>query len=57
MCLFLVPGGKMEINKAYLKSIPGILGIVQVVINLTVYNKFSVFNVSKKITCTPFYDF
>ena len=56
MCLFLVPGGKMEINKAYLKSIPGILGIVQVVINLTVYNKFSVFNVSKN-TCTPFYDF
>jgi len=37
MCLFLVPGGKMEMNKPYLKSIPGILTIVQVALNAIVF--------------------
>lgn len=37
MCFFLVRDGKMELNKSYLKSIPGILGIVAVVLNAVVF--------------------
>ena len=31
MCLAFLPGGKLEFNKWYVKSIPGILGIAAVV--------------------------
>merc|ERR1712018_15084 len=37
MCFFLIRDGKIEINKPYVKSIPGILGIVAVVLNAVVF--------------------
>lgn len=37
MCLAFLPGGKLEFNKWYVKSIPGILGIAAVVLNVVVF--------------------
>lgn len=37
MCFFLIRDGKLELNKPYLKTIPGILGIAAVVLNAVVF--------------------
>jgi len=37
MCLAFLPGGKLEFNKLYVKSIPGILAIAAVVLNAVVF--------------------